>query len=148
VVETVDGDHGRVETRRYWTTGDIAWTSELGWEGLSSITMVESERANCSKVTTERRFFISSLPAVRNADIAKAIRAHWGVENNLHWVLDVAFREDESRTRAGNAPANLATIRQIALNLLKQQKSVKAGIHNKRLLAGWDEKYLLKVLGI
>lgn len=76
------------------------------------------------------------------------MRAHWGIENSLHWVLDVQFREDDCRVRKDNAPANLATIRHIALNLLKQEKTAKIGIANKRLKAGWDENYMLKVLGV
>jgi predicted transposase YbfD/YdcC len=146
--ETVDGDHGRIETRRHWIANDVEWCAELGWKGLSSIAMLESERTVGDKTSMERRYYISSLQDERSQSIPHAVRAHWGVENQLHWVLDVAFREDDSRARTGNAAENLATIRQIALNLLKQEKSLKVGVAGKRLKAGWDESYLLKLLGI
>jgi predicted transposase YbfD/YdcC len=146
--EIVDGDHGRIETRRYWVTEDIKWLSQFSqWPGLKSIGMVEYEYVNQTTGETyiERRFFISSLPA--NAKkIAKAIRMHWGIENGLHWCLDVGFDEDHSRVRKDFAPENFAVIRQIALNLLKQEKTAKVGIKNKRLMAGWDHAYLAKVL--
>ncbi len=95
--------------------------------------------------TLERRYFISSLEA--DAKIAlKAVRGHWGIENELHWCLDIGFREDESRVREGKSAENLATLRHIGLNLLKQEKSSKRGIEGKRKKAGWDESYLLKIL--
>ena len=97
------------------------------------------------KSSLERRYYISSLP--NDAELlAKAIRGHWNIENQLHWVLDVQFSEDGSRIRKDNAPQNLAIIRQIALNLLNQDKTIKAGIKTKRKRAGWDNNYLLKVL--
>lgn len=89
---------------------------------------------------------ISSLPSTSGLELARAVREHWGVENGLHWVLDVAFREDESRIRIGHAAENMARMRQIALNVLKQEKTLKVGIQTKRLRAGWDEAYLLKLL--
>lgn len=147
LVETVDGDHGRIETRRYHTIGDVAWCSP-SWKGLKTLTKVTAERTSGKTTSTETRYYISSLGLDRAASIAQAIRSHWGVENSLHWVLDVAFNEDQSRVRSGNAPANLAIVRQIALNLLKQNTSVKAGIAGKRLLAGWNNNFLLNVLGI
>ncbi len=145
-VETIDGDHGRIETRRYWVTTDVDWSRDLGWKGLQSIAMVEAERTLGDKTSIDRRYYISSLEGQASTAIPTAVRAHWRVENQLHWVLDVAFREDENRVRVGNAAENFATTRQIALNLLKQEKTLKVGIAGKRLKAGWDESYLLKVL--
>jgi predicted transposase YbfD/YdcC len=147
--ETVDGEHGRVEIRRCWTTDDVAWFADkASWKNLSSFAMIESERIVGDNTSIEHRFYISSLPGNDAADMARTIRAHWGVENSLHWVLDVAFREDDSRIRVGHAAENFGVIRQIALNLLKQEKSLKVGVANKRLNAAWDHDYLLKILGI
>jgi predicted transposase YbfD/YdcC len=145
--ETVDGDHGRIEVRRYYASSDLDWLrNKEGWKAIESIAMVESERTVFGKETSiERRYYISSLQADA-LQIGKAIRGHWSVENGLHWVLDVAFREDGSRIRKDHGPENMATMRHIGLNLLKQDKSLKVGIKSKRLKAGWDEDYLLKVL--
>lgn len=145
--EVVNGDHGRIETRRYWITEDIAWLSQAAkWCGLKSIGLVEYENTNknTGEVKIEQRCFIASLPA--NAKLfSQAVRLHWGVES-MHWCLDVGFREDDCRVRKDHAPENLAVIRQIALNLLKQEKTAKVGIQTKRLMAGWDHSYLAKLL--
>lgn len=117
--EVVDGDHGRIETRRYWITEDIAWLEQArDWSGFKSIGMVEHESVDKStgEIQHERRFFISSLRA-KATIFAEAVRLHWGVENSLHWCLDVGFNEDACRVRKDYAPENFAVIKQIALNL-------------------------------
>ena len=116
------------------------------WKGLNSLAYVDYLRTEKGKNTLERRYFISSLNADNHKAIALAIRKHWCIENQLHWVLDVSFNEDASRIRKDHAPENLAIIRHIALNLLKQEKTLKVGVKNKRKNAGWDDKYLIKVL--
>lgn len=146
--EVIDGDHGRIETRRYWVTEDITWLAQIkDWCGLKSIGMVEYESVKkaTGKVEVERRYFISSLKA-KAKPFAEAVRMHWGIENGLHWCLDVGFNEDACRVRKDYAPENFAVIRHIALNLLKNEKTAKVGIKNKRLMAGWDTAYLAKLL--
>jgi predicted transposase YbfD/YdcC len=147
--QTLEKDHGRIEERRCWVTEDTDWfTEKAEWAGLRSFIMVEAPREVLGQAATvERRYFISSLPADAKQAL-RAVRGHWQVENSLHWVLDVAFREDGCRTRTGNAPENLATLRHIAVNLLKQERGCKLGVKSKRLKAGWDESYMLKVLNI
>jgi predicted transposase YbfD/YdcC len=147
-------DHGRIETRRCLVTNDVAWLEQQKqhWAGLQSLIMVESTREiigrnGTGKASVERRYYISSLPA-KAALLGKTVRAHWGIENCMHWVLDVAFREDDSRIRIGEAAQNFAILRRIALNLLKNEKTTKLGIATKRLKAGWNEAYLAKVLGM
>lgn len=146
--QTVDGGHGRVEIRRYRTISDPVTLAHLDpdgeWAGLRAIGMVEAERRLKGTVSRERRYYLTSL--VDAATFGRAVRGHWGIENGLHWVLDIAFREDESRARAGASAANLVVLRHIALNLLKKEQTAKVGIKNKRLKAGWDERYLLKVI--
>lgn len=141
--------HGREEERHVWTSEDLGWMEDReAWKGLRTVVMVESKRTIGDKTTREQRYYLSSLPAKDARKLARAIRGHWAVENSLHWVLDVGFREDESRVREGHGAENLSTLRRIALNLLKQDTTTKLGIKNKRLAAGWDEAYLLRLLGI
>ncbi|MDB6123642.1 MAG: ISAs1 family transposase [Pedosphaera sp.] len=148
VLETVEKDHGRMETRRYYQSDDLDWFADLGkWEALKSVGMVESTRESDGQRTVERRYYLSSLPR-DVALFARAVRGHWGVENKLHWVMDVCFREDQSRARAGYAAENLATLRRLALNLLKREKTKKRGIKGKQLNASWNHAYLLRLLEI
>ena len=144
--KTFEKDHGRIEQREYWVTDDIDWLSMKGeWDNIQSICMMKSTRTVKDKTTAETWLFISSLPA--NAKmVGDAIRSHWGIENSLHWILDMVFREDESRKRKDHSAENFAILRHITLNLLKQEKSCKRSIAGKRLLAGWDANYLEKVL--
>ena len=147
-LETIEKDHGRFEIRRFYQSAELAWFADLEkWEGLKSVGLVESVREVEGKTTTERRYFLSSL-SLGVETFARAVRSHWGVENKLHWVMDVCFREDQSRARAGYAAENLATLRRLALNLLRREKTKKRGIKGKQLNAGWDNAYLRKLLGI
>ncbi len=144
--QTVEKDHGRIETRRYLCTGKLDWLSVRGqWAALRSVAVVEAERTLGEKTTRERRYYLSSLPPEAPA-LARAIRGHWGIENSLHWVLDVAMNEDQCRVRTGHAATNLATLRHLALNLLRQDTTKKRGVRTKQKIAAWDHRYLLKLL--
>jgi len=147
-VTDVDGGHGRIETRVVRASSDLHWLRERhpNWKGVNSIVAVTATREHQDKTETETRYFISSLDGSDLQKLGRAVRSHWAVENNLHWVLDVAFDEDSNRTRSGHSAANLAVIRHIALNLIKNEKSSKVGIKTKRAKAGWDNNYLLKIL--
>jgi predicted transposase YbfD/YdcC len=147
-LETVEKDHGRLETRRYYQSNELLWFADLNkWEGLQSVGMVEAIREVGGQRSVERRYYLSSLP-LDIANFARAVRGHWGVENKLHWVMDVCFREDQSRARAGYAAENLASLRRLALNLLKTEKTKKRGIRGKQLNASWDHAYLLRLLSV
>lgn len=115
------------------------------WTGIQSIVYLISKREKEGKKTTEKRYYISTLPPDARQH-AKAIRNHWGIENKQHWILDVGFNEDKCKIRDKIAGKNFATLRRLALNLLKQE-GTKAGIKRKRLRAGWDQNYLAKVVG-
>ncbi|WP_300461027.1 ISAs1 family transposase [Desulfobacula sp.] len=144
--ETVDGDHGRIETRKYVITPDIGWLQDkANWPGLQCLGMVESTRNVQGEVSHDKRYYISSLKCDAKK-FGNAVRAHWGIENSVHWVLDIAFREDESRVRKGSAPENFAAIRHIALNLLRNNKTFKGSVKTKRLNAAMDTKYLSDVV--
>ena len=147
--QTVDGNHGRIETRTAYTIADPGVISTLraseNFVNLNSVVKVTAEREINQQVTTETRYYISSLPGDA-AQLLEATRHHWRIENSCHWVLDVAFREDASRMRKDNSSENFAIVRRIALNLLKSEKSTKLGVANKRLKAAWDDNYLTTIL--
>lgn len=148
VYETFEKDHGRIERRVTHTCGDVDWLRRRhDWAGLSSIAVVDTERIVDGATSHERRYFISSHSGQCAQKIGVLIRNHWRVENGLHWTLDVSFGEDDCRVRVENAAENLSRVRRIGLMLLKQDKTVKVGIKGKRLKAGWDRSYLLRVLG-
>ena len=147
--QTVSKGHGRIEIRQCWTISDPAYISTLAdvedWSKLKSVVKVTAERRVGDKTSLQDRYFISSLDGEAKQALY-AVRTHWEIENCVHWILDIAFREDESRVRKGDGAQNMAVLRHIALNLLKQEKTAKCGVKAKRLKAAWDEDYLLKVL--
>ena len=143
--ETVDGDHGRIETRRYTVIHDVAWLQERhGWPGLRSVIVVETTREWRGKTERETRLYISSLDLAAEV-VAQMIRDHWRVENNLHWVMDMVFRDDECRVRKDHAPANFATIKHAAFNFLKRAPG-KDSMRGKRKRAGWEDDFLYSVV--
>jgi len=150
VAEEIDCGHGRVERRRCSVISDLSLVEKATeWASLQGLVRIESERHHkaTDKTEHETRFYITSLKpdAVR---LNCAIRKHWGIENKLHWVLDVGFSEDLCRKRAGHAAQNFSILNRIALNIFKQDKSSKRGIKGKRLNAAWNHPYLLKLLGV
>ena len=149
VAEWVEQDHGRSETRRCVVTTDLSSLGALrtDWPGLTTLVMVEAWRDLQGQVSTERRYYLSSRLADA-ATLGSAVRGHWGIENKLHWSLDVTFGEDQSRMRAGNAAENFSVLRRIALNLFRQDHSRKAGVKTRRLLACADDAYRQKLLGL
>jgi predicted transposase YbfD/YdcC len=143
--EHTEHGHGRVETRRAWISADLdAELRAAAWPGLQSIGLVEATRTVGEKTAVEQRFYLSSLPP-QAGEVAQAVRKHWGIENQLHWTLDVTFREDQSRLRTGYGAENFAVLRHIALNLLRQEPSAKS-LPRKRLACALNPDYLLKVL--
>jgi predicted transposase YbfD/YdcC len=147
--KTVDKGHGRIEIRQAWTISDPQLLRHLRnadhFKNLQTVMKVRHERYLDDKATVEEHYYISSRSASA-ATLLAAKRAHWQVENSLHWVLDIAFREDHARLRKNNGAHNFAILRHIALNALKQETSLKLGLYNKRLKAAWNHNYLLKVL--
>ena len=146
--EIVEKDHGRIEIRRCWMVEEAAieWLArEHQWPGLASIAAIEAERRIGKKVTKETRYFISSLKGSAKK-LAEAARKHWGIENSLHWVLDVTMNEDRSRIRKEHAPENLALLRRLALNLIKKTKLPKASVRGSIKKAGWDNSFLEAIL--
>jgi predicted transposase YbfD/YdcC len=145
--ETIEKGHGRIETRRYWITDKISWLdNKEKWAGLNSIGLVESRREIKGEGSCELRYFISSLkPDARK--FSQAVRQHWSIENNLHWQLDVTFDEDKLRMRVKNAAQNLAILRRMVLNTLKQDK-MKGSLKGKRKKAGWSDAYLTELLAM
>ena len=149
--QTVDGEHGRIETRRHAVCHDVAWLfsdrrypGEVAFPGLAMIGMVESETERGGKVERERRYYLGSAKLSAET-FARAVRAHWGVENNLHWTLDVVFRDDLARLRTGHGPENMAVVRHMALNLLSQAKP-NTSLKNRRKRAGWNTTYLEQLI--
>jgi predicted transposase YbfD/YdcC len=147
--EWIEKDHGRIETRRCIVTDDLSGLAgrQHDWPGAKILILVESSRESKGVTSTERRYYISSRRADA-AHLGTVVRGHWGVENGLHWSLDVVFGEDQARMRQGNAAENFSILRRIALYLFRQDKSVKAGIKNRRLLAASDDAYRQKLLNI
>jgi predicted transposase YbfD/YdcC len=147
---SVEKDHGRMETRKIYSIGKLDEIEGLDfgkWPDLQSLTMVESIREINGSSTSARRYYISSLKADAKV-IGDSVRSHWGIENSLHWVMDVTFHEDYARNRKDHSAANMSTMRHFALNLIKQDKITKGSIKGKRKRAGWNDNYLLKLVGL
>jgi predicted transposase YbfD/YdcC len=143
--KTVDGDHGRIETRAVTVIHDVAWLQKRHqWPGLKGVVMVDSRRELGGKIEHETRFYITSL-SVPASQMGPLVRDHWAVENSLHWVMDMVFRDDECRLRTNHAPANFATLKHIALNLIRRAKS-KDSIRLRRKVASWDDHFLASLV--
>jgi len=146
--KTVNKDHGRIEIRECWTISDREVLRHLRgfahWKNLVTVSRIRSQRWIGEDKSCEDRYHLSSIVGAQQ--VLWAVRSHWGIENELHWTLDLAFDEDRCRVRKDHGPENFALLRHMALNLLKQEKSCKRGIQGKRLLAGWKPEYLFKVL--
>ena len=143
--ETVDADHGRIETRTYTAIHDVEWLQERhDWPGLKGVIMVESRRESDGKVTQETRFYITSLIFLANL-VGPMIRDHWMIENGLHWIMDMVFRDDECRVRTENAPANFTTLKHMANNLIRKMPG-KDSQRLKRKTAGWDDDFLASLV--
>jgi len=146
--ETVEKGHGRIEVRRCRLSKDIEWLKQRhsGWSKLECIVAIDSERHLGKTVSHETRYFIGSRGNMTAAESLAAIRSHWGIENQLHWTLDMSFGEDKSRIRRGNAPANMAIIRHVALNMIRLAQIERVSIRMMRKFAGWDNSMLTNIL--
>jgi predicted transposase YbfD/YdcC len=143
--QTVDGDHGRIETRTTTVIHDVAWLQERhDWPGMKAVVIVESSRESAGKIERETRFYITSLVLLAHL-LGPIIRSHWAIENSLHWVMDMIFRDDECRIRTDHAPANFATIKHMAHNLIRRAPG-KASLRLKRKTAGWDDDFLAELI--
>src|SRR5438105_3636726 len=143
--QTVDGDHGRIETRTYTAIHDVAWLQERhDWPGLRGVVMVESTREIGDKIERETRFYITSLVLLASL-LGPVIRSHWAVENSLHWVMDMIFRDDECRVRTNHAPANFTTLKHMAHNLVRKAPG-KDSLRLKRKVAAWDDDFLASLI--
>lgn len=144
--QSVDKGHGRIEIRRCWVVHEVGFLDpEEAWMALGSVAAVECERRVGQKVSVEVRYFLSSLRGSAR-QMLQAVRAHWGIENRLHWVLDVQMHEDACRIRKDHAPENMSLVRHLCLNLLRQDPESKVGVKNRRHRAGWDMAYLEQIL--
>jgi predicted transposase YbfD/YdcC len=144
--ETMDKDHGRIETRKAYSIDVTGMEEFKEWPGLESVTKIVSIREIIGRGTTEEiRYYLSSLPADAEK-IGPAVRSHWGIENSLHWILDVNFREDHARNRKDHSAENMAILRHMALNLIRKERSSKTSFRGKRLKASWSDDYLLDLL--
>jgi predicted transposase YbfD/YdcC len=143
--QTVDGDHGRIETRNTTVIHDVAWLQKRhNWPGLNAVVVVDSIRETGDKVERETRFYITSLMLVASL-LGPVVRSHWAIENSLHWVLDMVFRDDECRLRTDHAPANFTTVKHMAHNLIRKDPT-KASLRLKRKIAAWDDDFLVSLL--
>ena len=145
--KSLEKNGGRIEKREYWVTKDVGGLGTLEkWPGLAAMVMCKRTRTKGGETSSETHYYITSTNETDAEKIGNSIRSHWSIENSLHWVLDIAFREDESRIRTGNAQQNMALLRKLVINILKNDKTSKRGIKNKRLRAGWSNEYMRLLL--
>lgn len=143
--QTVDGDHGRIDTRTITVIHDVGWLRQRhNWPGLNAVLVVESIREIGEKVERETRFYITSLSLLASM-LAPVVRSHWAIENGLHWVMDMVFRDDECRLRTDHAPANFCTIKHMAQNLIRLAPG-NASLRQKRKAAGWNDDFLASLI--